>query len=65
LFLAIKRFSVQTIYPELVVMFGPYAIDYSTVSNYFCQLHFSSALRETPDEPLHGIHWNPFDRGTR
>jgi hypothetical protein len=52
LFLAMKRLSTQVIYNELVAMFGPSAIGYSTVTNYLCQRHSSSTLRET-------IAWNP------
>jgi hypothetical protein len=47
-----KRLSAQTIDNELVVMLGPDAIGYSTVSNYLCQRNFPSTFRQT-------IAWNP------
>jgi hypothetical protein len=56
LFLAMKRPSAQAIDNELVAVLGPDAIGYSTVTNYLRQRHFPSTLRETADEPLHGIH---------
>jgi hypothetical protein len=43
---------------ELVAVLGPDAIGSSTVTNYLRQRHFPSTLRETPDEPLNGIHWD-------
>jgi hypothetical protein len=58
LFLVMKQLSAQTIYNELVAVLGPDAIGYSTVINYLRQRHFPSTFRETPDEPLHGIHWD-------
>jgi hypothetical protein len=58
LFLAMKRLSAQTIYNELVAVLDPDTIGYSTVTNYLRQQHFLSALRETPNEPLHGIYWD-------
>jgi hypothetical protein len=58
LFLAMKGLSAQAIYNELVVVLGPDAIGYSTATNYLRQSHFPSALRKTPDEPLHGIYWD-------
>jgi hypothetical protein len=51
-----KRISAQAIYNELAVVLDPDAIGYSMVTNYLRQRHFPSTLRETPDEPLHGIH---------
>jgi hypothetical protein len=51
LFLATKRLSAQTIDNELVAVLGPDVIGYSTVTNYLCQRHLPSILRETPDEP--------------
>jgi hypothetical protein len=53
-----KRLSVQAIDNKLVAVLGPDAINYSTVTNYLGQRHFPSTLRETRDEPLHGIHWD-------
>jgi hypothetical protein len=53
-----KRRSAQAIDNELVAMLGPDAIGYSRVTNYLHQRHFSLTLRETHDEPLHGIHWD-------
>jgi hypothetical protein len=64
LFLAMKRFSAQAIHNELVVVLGPDVTGYSTVTNYLRQRHFPSTLRETAEEPLHGIHWISLDRGT-
>jgi hypothetical protein len=58
LFLAMKRLTAQAIYNELVAVLGPNAIGYCTVTNYLRQRHFLSTLRETSDEPLHGIHWD-------
>jgi hypothetical protein len=58
LFLAMKRLSAQAIYNKLVAVLGPDAIGHPTVINYLRQRHFPSTLRETPDEPLHGIHWD-------
>jgi hypothetical protein len=58
LFLAMKRLSAQAIYNELVAVLGPDAIGYSTVTNDLRQRHFPSTLHETPDKPLHGIHWD-------
>jgi hypothetical protein len=51
LFLAMKRLAAQAIDNELVAVIG-----YSSVTDYLRQRHFPSPLRETPDEPLHGIH---------
>jgi hypothetical protein len=51
LFLAMKRFSAQAIYTELVAVLGPNAIGYSTVTDYLRQRHFPFTLRETADEP--------------
>jgi hypothetical protein len=48
----------QAISNELVAVLGPDAIGYSTVTSYLRQRHFPSTLRGTPDEPLHGIHWD-------
>jgi hypothetical protein len=47
LFLAMKRISAQAIDNELVVMFGPDAIGYSTVTNHLRQRHSPSTFRET------------------
>jgi hypothetical protein len=58
MFLAMKQLSAQAIYNGLVAVLGPDAIGYSTVTNYLRQRHFPSTLREIPDEPLHGIHWD-------
>jgi hypothetical protein len=54
-----KQLSVQAPYNELVAVFGPDAIGYSTVTNCLRQRDFPSILSETHDEPLHGIHWDP------
>jgi hypothetical protein len=64
LFLAMRRPSAQATHNELVAMLDPDAIGYSTVTNYLRQRRFPSALRETSDEPLHGIHWISVDHGT-
>jgi hypothetical protein len=53
-----ERLSAQAICNELVAVLGPDTIGYSTVTNYVRQRHFPSTLRETADEPLHGIHWD-------
>jgi hypothetical protein len=58
LFLAMKRLSAQAIDNELVAVLRPDAIGYSTVTNYLRQRFLPSTFRETPDEPLHGIHWD-------
>jgi hypothetical protein len=58
LFLAMKRLSAQAIYNELVAVLSPDAIGDSMVTNYLRQHHLQSTLRETTDEPLHGIHWD-------
>jgi hypothetical protein len=58
LFLAMKRPSAQTIYNKIAAVLGPDEIGYSTVTNYLRQRHLLSTLRETPDESLHGIHWD-------
>jgi translation initiation factor RLI1 len=55
---AMKPLSAQAIDNELVAVLGPDAIGCSTVTNYLRQRHFPSTLRETPDEPLHGVHWD-------
>jgi hypothetical protein len=53
-----NRLSTQAIYNKFVAVLGSDAIGYSTVTNYLHQWHFPSTLRETPDEPLHEIHWD-------
>jgi hypothetical protein len=58
LLFAMRRLSTQAIDNELVAVLGPDAIGYSTITNYLRQRHFPSPLRETPEEPLHGIHWD-------
>jgi alkylhydroperoxidase family enzyme len=55
LFLAMKRLSAQAIDNELVAVPVSDAIGCSMVTNNLRQRHFPSALREAPDEPLHGI----------
>jgi hypothetical protein len=52
LFLAMKRFSAQAIYNQLVAVPGSDAIGYSTVTNYLRQRNFPFTVRET-------IAWNP------
>jgi hypothetical protein len=43
-----KQLLAQAISNELVAVLGPDVIGYSTVTNYLCQWHFPSTLRETP-----------------
>jgi hypothetical protein len=53
-----KRLSAQAISNSFVVVLGPDAIGYSTVPDFLRQWSFPSTLRETSNEPLHGIHWD-------
>jgi hypothetical protein len=53
-----KRLWTQAIDKEFAAVLGPDTIGYSTVTNYLRQPHFPYPLRETPDEALHGIHWD-------
>jgi hypothetical protein len=53
-----KQLSAQAIDNEFVAVLGPDAIGSSTIINYPRQRHFPSTLRETTNEPLHGIHWD-------
>jgi hypothetical protein len=55
---AMKPLSAQAIDNQLAAVLDPDAIGYSMVTNYLRQPHFPSTLRETPDKPLHGIHWD-------
>jgi hypothetical protein len=58
LFLTMKRLLTQTIDNELVTVLSLDAIGYSPVMNYLRERQLPDTLRETPDEPLHGIDWD-------